>query len=206
MDKQEFLTELREKLSGLPTGDVEERLGFYSEMIDDRTEEGVTEEEAVEEMGSVDKIASQIISEVPFTKIVQEKIKPKRRLKAWEIVLIVAGSPLWLALMVAVCAVIFSLFVAIWSVIAVLWALLVALGVCSVGGVVYGVVLIAGGGGTTGLLALSIALVCAGLTVFAFFGCVLATKGALYTRRVVDGVKSRIVSGNKNKNSDKEIR
>lgn len=42
MNKQEFLTELRAKLSGLPTYDVEERLSFYGEMIDDRTEEGVT--------------------------------------------------------------------------------------------------------------------------------------------------------------------
>ena len=82
MNKQEFLTELRAKLSGLPTDDVEERLGFYGEMIDDRTEEGVTEEQAVEEIGTVDQIASQIISEVPLTKIVREKIKPKRRLKA----------------------------------------------------------------------------------------------------------------------------
>lgn len=81
MNKQEFLTELRAKLSGLPTDDVEERLSFYGEMIDDRTEEGVTEEQAVEEMGSVDQIASQIISEVPLTKIVREKIKPKGVLK-----------------------------------------------------------------------------------------------------------------------------
>lgn len=195
MNKQEFLTELRAKLSGLPTDDVEERLGFYGEMIDDRTEEGVTEEQAVEEMGTVDQIASQIISEVPLTKIVREKIKPKRRLKAWEIVLIVAGSPVWLALIIATLAVIFSLFAAMWAVIAALWASLVALGVCSVGGVVYGVVLIAGGGVTTGFEAIGVALICAGLTVFAFFGCLQATKGALQTRKVVDLVKNRIVNG-----------
>ena len=194
-NKQEFLTELRAKLSGLPTDDVEERLGFYGEMIDDRTEEGVTEEQAVEEMGTVDQIASQIISEVPLTKIVREKIKPKRRLKAWEIALIVAGSPVWLALTIATLAVIFSLFAAMWAVIAALWASLVALGVCSVGGVVYGVVLIAGGGVTTGFEAIGVALICAGLTVFAFFGCLQATKGALQTRKVVDLVKNRIVNG-----------
>lgn len=195
MNKQDFLTELRAKLSGLPTDDVEERLGFYGEMIDDRTEEGVTEEQTVEEMGTVDQIASQIISEVPLTKIVREKIKPKRRLKAWEIALIVAGSPVWLALMIATLAVIFSLFAAMWAVIAALWASLVALGVCSVGGVVYGVVLIAGGGVTTGFEAIGVALICAGLTVFAFFGCLKATKGALQTRKVVDGIKNRIVNG-----------
>ena len=36
MRKQEFLDTLRARLSGLPKQDVEEWLGFYSEMIDDR--------------------------------------------------------------------------------------------------------------------------------------------------------------------------
>ena len=48
MNKQEFLSLLRRELSGLPQGDIEERVGFYAEMIDDRMEEGLTEEEAVE--------------------------------------------------------------------------------------------------------------------------------------------------------------
>ena len=47
MRKQEFLTELRKGLSGLPQDDIEERLSFYSEMIDDQIEEGLAEEEAV---------------------------------------------------------------------------------------------------------------------------------------------------------------
>lgn len=41
MSKQEFLAELRKALSGLPQGDIEDRLTFYSEMIDDRMEEGL---------------------------------------------------------------------------------------------------------------------------------------------------------------------
>ena len=33
MNKQEFLTELRKGLSGLPQNDIEERLAFYGEML-----------------------------------------------------------------------------------------------------------------------------------------------------------------------------
>ena len=47
MNKQEFLDELRKGLCGLPSEDIEERINFYSEMIDDRMEEGLTEEESV---------------------------------------------------------------------------------------------------------------------------------------------------------------
>ena len=53
MDKQEFLSKLRAKLFGLPQKELEERLSFYSEMIDDRIEEGLSEETAVKELGTV---------------------------------------------------------------------------------------------------------------------------------------------------------
>ena len=61
MNKQEFLTELKKALSPLSKADLEERLSFYSEMIDDRMEEGLSEEEAVAAIGSPDEIAAQII-------------------------------------------------------------------------------------------------------------------------------------------------
>ena len=52
MSKQEFLAQLRKSLSGLPQEDIEERLTFYSEMIEDHIEEGLPEEEAVSAVGS----------------------------------------------------------------------------------------------------------------------------------------------------------
>ena len=46
-NKQAFLESLRKNLSGLPQEDVEERVMFYSEMIDDKIEEGLSEGEHV---------------------------------------------------------------------------------------------------------------------------------------------------------------
>ena len=117
MTKIKFLLELHEKLSGLPQDEVEERLNFYSEMIEDRIEEGLLEEEAVAAVGSVDEIAAQIIADIPLVKIAKEKMKPKRQLKAWEIVLLVLGSPIWFSLIVAAFSVILSLYVLLWAVI-----------------------------------------------------------------------------------------
>ena len=59
MRKQEFLDLLRKKLAGLPREDVEERLAFYCEMIDDRTEECGSEEEAVAAIGSSDVTSTE---------------------------------------------------------------------------------------------------------------------------------------------------
>ena len=98
MTKQEFLTALREKLQGLPQKDVDERISFYEEMINDRIDDGKTEEEAVADIGSVDLIVEEIARDTSLVKLVKEKITPKREIKAWEIVLLVLGFPLWFPL------------------------------------------------------------------------------------------------------------
>ena len=106
MGKQEFLDTLRERLSGLPEQELEDRLSFYGEMLDDRIEEGIEEEAAVAELGSIEEIATQIISDIPLSKLAKEKIKPKKRLGALEITLIILGSPIWLSLAIALLSVI----------------------------------------------------------------------------------------------------
>ncbi|MBO7632200.1 MAG: hypothetical protein J6S78_07730 [Lachnospiraceae bacterium] len=56
MNKKEFSELLRTSLAGLPQRDIEERVAFYEEMIDDRLEEGMSEEEAVRMVGPVGEI------------------------------------------------------------------------------------------------------------------------------------------------------
>ncbi len=180
MNKQEFLDGLRKGLSGLPQADIEERLTFYGEMLDDRIEEGLSEEEAVAAAGSVNEIVRQTVADIPLAKIAKERIKPKRRLKVWEIVLLALGSPIWLSLGVAAAVVIFALYVTVWSVIASFWSVFASLAVCAAAGVPMCVVFVAGGSGAAGIAVLSAGIVCAGLSVFMFFGCLQATKGILF--------------------------
>ena len=109
MGKQEFLARLREGLSGLPREDVEERLAFYSEMIDDRMEEGLSEAEAVAAAGSVEEIVAQAVADVPFAKIAREKIKRSTRMRPVTVLLLVLGSPIWLSLAIALAAVVYAM-------------------------------------------------------------------------------------------------
>ena len=127
MYKEEFLTGLRNALAGLPQNEVNERIAFYGEMIDDHIEEGASESDAVAAIGSVEEIASQIIADIPITKIVKERIKPKRSLRAWEIILIILGFPLWFPLLAAAFAVLLSLYIVLWSLIISLWAVEISL-------------------------------------------------------------------------------
>lgn len=194
MSKQEFLAELKARLSGLPQLDIEERLIFFGEMIDDRIEEGLTEEEAVSAIGTVDEVAGQIVAETPLTKLVKERVKPKRSLRAWEIVLLVLGSPVWLSVLIAVFAVIFAVYVAIWSVIISLWAILASLAVSSLAAVVAAFVFAFNSSWLTGAAMLGAGIFCAGLSVFLVFGCRAVTKGVLaLTNKAAMCVKSMFI-------------
>ena len=194
MNKNEFLSALEKELRGLPREDIEERLDFYSEMIDDKIEDGLSEEEAVAELGPVGKIAEQIVAKTPLVKIASERIKPKRGLKAWEIVLLALGSPIWLSLGIAVFAVIFSVYVSLWSVTVSLWAVFASFIASAVGGVAAGVVFIALGHTASGLAAVGAGAVLGGLSILTFIGCRAITRGAvILTGKIALGIKSLFI-------------
>ena len=190
MKKLEFLLQLHDKLSCLPQDDIEERLAFYNEMIDDRMEEGLSEEEAVAGIGTVEQIVTQILADTPLSKLVRKKIKPKKGLKAWETILLAVGSPLWLSLLLAVFAVVFSLYIALWAVVICLWAVFVSLAACTPGGIVSGVVFAATGNALPGIAMIGAALACAGLSIFLFYGCKAANKGCIWlTQKIILSIK-----------------
>ncbi len=194
MLKQEFLDTLKGKLAGLPRQDMEERLAFYGEMIDDRMEEGLTEEEAVAKIGPVDAIVSEIVRETPFLRIVKEKIKPKKRLAAWEITLLAIGAPLWISLAAAAFAVFFSLYVVLWSLIASLWSVMAAVGGAALGGGLTAVPWIVSGNVLPGCAMIGGAMAGAGCTIFLFFGCKEATKGTLWlSKKILFAIKKCFV-------------
>jgi len=189
--KNEFLEKLRNALFGLPNDDIEERIAFYNEMIDDKIEEGLSESQAVSEMGSIERIVEQTITEISFTKIAKERIMPKRRLKVWEIILLVLGSPIWLSLGIALFAVILSLYIVLWSVIISLWAVFASLISCSIGGIFAGIVFISNNNILPGIAMLSAGIAIAGLAIFMYYGCNGATKGILIlTAKIALSIKN----------------
>ena len=194
MNKHEFLAELRKGLSGLPKEDIEERVAFYGEMIEDRVEEGCSEEEAVSEIGSVEEIVSQIVAETPISKIVKERVSPKRSLKAWEIILIILGAPIWLSLLIAAFSVLLSVWVAVFSVIVSLWAVAVSLVAMLLGGIAAGVVVIVKGGVWQGIALFGAGLACAGIGILLFIGCLYTVKGIVFlTKELAVGIKKAFI-------------
>ena len=194
MDKSQFLDELRRRLSGLPQRDLEERLLFYGEMIDDRVEDGLSEEAAVAEIGPVEEIAEQITAEIPLSKLVKEKVRRRRGRKLWESVLLLLGSPVWLPLLIAAFAVCLSLYIVLWALLLSVWAVDLSLALCAIAGLPAAVwYLFEGNFAGTGFL-LGAAMLCAGLAILLFFGSLALTKGLLrFTKRLNLGVKAMMI-------------
>ena len=185
MNKEEFLEELRARLSGLPQEDIDERLGFYREMIDDRIEDGISEEEAISGIGSVDAIATQIMSETPLTKLVKERVTPKRTVKAWEIVLLILGSPVWIPLVLAAIIVALSVYIVIWAAVGCVFAadFSVAAGVFAA--IISFFVYLYAGNAAGAFFALGIGLFCAGGAILLFLASVWVAKGVIKLSKAI---------------------
>lgn len=191
MNKTEFLLSLEQKLVALPQNEITVTQGFYSEMIDDRMEDGMSEENAVAAIGDIDTIVQNTLLEMPLPTLMKAKIQPKAGLKIWEIVLIVLGFPLWFPLVAAFFVVILSVYVSVWAVIISLYASVAAFVISGVAGII---TLLFAQSFPAGLMMFGLSLICIGIGVLAFFG---VTKLSIWlislTRRFLRWVKSLFI-------------
>ena len=77
MKRAEFNEALRRKLDGIAEADRKNILDYYNECIDDRMDEGASEEEAIAALGSVDELAAAVLADTPVTGLIPRVI-PKR--------------------------------------------------------------------------------------------------------------------------------
>ena len=176
MNKEEFLNALRSNLKGLPSDEIEERISFYDEMIEDIMEEGKTEEEAVESIGDMGVVVSKIADDTKMSSLVKERMKPRRSIRAWEVILIVLGFPIWLPFVIVFGVLVFGYGG---------MAILAGLQSLREGAFLLGDFAIA-------LLAFGVALIFINV-------CVLATKAQIrLIKGIVRKIKAKMIGGRKN--------
>lgn len=88
MTRKEFLIELDRRLDSLPREDADQYLTYYAEMLADRMEDGMTEEEAVASMERLDTIVNRILGERYTTP--RKPKRPVRRIAAIAAIVVVA--------------------------------------------------------------------------------------------------------------------
>ena len=177
MTKAEFMHQLRKMTSSMPQQEADRYTQYYREMIDDAVEEGMSEQEAVNSLGTMDEIEAFIRenSTMPagqsfprVTQYVPQEVN-KKRLPVWAIVLIIVGFPIWFSIL----CVLFSVYISGWAVIVSLYAAALSVGVS---GIVVGAAGFFIGDFGIIMMFLGAGLVCLGLSVLAFTGLIQLTK------------------------------
>lgn len=184
MKKEQFLWELRKRLADLPYSDRKKSLDYYSEMIDDRIEDGLSEEAAVKRIGSPALIAEQILKDTPITTLARGRMRGSR--SALATTLIIIGSPIWIALFAALFSVFIAVFAVLISLVAVCFSLILSLWAAEAGFAVGGVAGLIGfpislmtGDFIFSLFLIGAALILCALTIFFYYAAIYGTKGLL---------------------------
>ena len=196
MSRDAFIGELRHRMAGLPQETVERTVEYYGELIADSMEDGLTEEEAVSRLGSLDEIVASVVKETPLTQIVQTRVQETKQKggSGWVILLLVLGAPVWLPVLIAVLAVLFALFIALWAVVIALWAVVAAVILAALAAMVGGVIELVRMHLAQGLVLLGGGLVCLGLCALLYLLMKLLTVGTVkLCKWVWIGIKSLFV-------------
>ena len=171
MTKADFLKALATRLSSLSEIDVARSLDYYEEMIDDRMDDGMTEEEAVAAAGSPEDAAREILLNIPITPPASAPVKQKMDGK--RIIPLILASPLLLVYF----ALVFCLFVVLWCVPIVLWTLFVSSIAAAVGGgIACASSFLEGTAETYGIFYIGLTLTSVGLAVLLFYASAAVTK------------------------------
>lgn len=110
MTKTIFLSDLKKKLIGLKSAEREKFISYYDEMIEDLMENGKTEEEAVHDIGDVNKIAKDIMDDSELGSGKSMSMGMKTVIAT----LIILGFPMWGSLLLAAASLVLSAYIVIW--------------------------------------------------------------------------------------------
>lgn len=191
MTKQEFLDKIRAGLAGLSEEDISKSTDYYSEMIDDRVEDGLSEEEAVEALGPIDDIVEEILVDTSLPKLMKAKAKTNHTLTGLEILLIVLGSPVWASLLLAALCIIFSAYMVLFSMVIVVYSVGISFAACAACGIVAAVVQVCVGKDLiAGIFLLGVGIFSVGVTILIFPLLNKITKGILLIgKNILVGIK-----------------
>lgn len=198
MKKAEFLDILRKELAGLPKDDLQSRISFYEEAIADRMDEGKSEEEAIADLGSIDEIVKQIAEDTSLVKLVKEKTRPRRRLRVFEIILLILGFPLWFPLLMVGLVLLLVGYLLIWVLVLVTYTVEVSLSLAGIGSIIcfFGYLT----NGEMNLTSLGSGLSAIGAAILFVFACIWATKGTLkLSKAIILGIKRSFMKKERSK-------
>lgn len=96
MTKSEFLKLLRQNLSKFSNDEIDDIIDFYDEIIEEKKENGMSEDEAITSLGEVKNIINNVSAELVYKR--SEEKNSKQVLRNFFIILGICASPILLPL------------------------------------------------------------------------------------------------------------
>lgn len=169
---EEFLQQLKSALAHLPYSEVERVVSYYSENLQDKIEDGVSEEDAIASFGNLDEFVSMIEEEVTITSIVKDKVMKKSKDSNVNKMLIgiiaVLGIPIWIGLGGLAIGLGIGFLAVFWSIPFVLGSMYISLAFMSVSGILIGFIRMFTFEFATGLAYFGFGVTASGLVVMFF--------------------------------------
>ena len=195
MNRIEYRAALESRLAAVPSAERAKQLDYYDEMICDRMEDGMTEEEAVAMLGDIDETAREIMSQYALPSPVSpagadrppapdKDNRGGSHLWLW-ITLAILGSPIWISLLAALITVIAALVIVIWSLVISAFAIFVSAAAVGVVGIVFGIGSLFTASASYALFVIGAALAAAAIALFAVPLVKLIFKGAVYLTKSI---------------------
>ena len=186
MTKDEYLSELRAGLAAFSKDEVDRAVSFYEEMVDDRVEAGVSEEEAVGSLEPPAEAAARIISEMSAVPRAAARLRSPETPRSWSVAFIVAvviGSPVWIPLALGVIMAVIGCFIGLFGLLVAVWAIAASMLLGAPIGLLYLVAGVKTGSIAGALMGLGCGAAVAGVGVFGIHLAVVASK--LLVRAIV---------------------
>ncbi len=171
----------------MPISETGKVLSYYSESLQDRIEDGMTEEEAIKSFESIDQIVKNLEDEIPLSAVVKDKVinkttKNKNMTLATIVLTIIAvilTSPIWIIIL----ALLFSIAVAVvavfWSIPIIIVSMYVSLYPVAISGIFFGFSRMFTVSFPTGLAYLGVGVASAGLAIMLLMPIIAGLKGFL---------------------------
>lgn len=197
MNKQDFLSELSAKLASLPKHEIDKSISYYEEIINDRIEDNMAEEDAVAALGDIESIANNIMYDMSIPALMKAKVsesKNKASNKVVWLILVILGFPLWFPLLITFASVFITVYISVWVIIVSLCAVVISLGAACIAGIASGFVMLFMKSVASGLSALGLAIICGAITIFMIKPVYLITLALIkFTASIIRKVKSLFI-------------
>ena len=171
MDRVEFLNRLSDQLRHLPAPEVERLRNYYDEMIQDRIEDGMSEEDAVETVGSIEEAVKSAMYETSIPTLMKVRLKESKEKspnKVLWMVLLILGAPIWLPLVLVFLSVCLVLYCTIWILVMAAYLTELSLALAAITGFISAAVHLLRLSVPTALCTLGLGLVSAAVAMYLF--------------------------------------